>query len=282
MAEEKKYVCKYCGKQCKNGQILGGHMVVCKQNPKSKQSLNKSAKAHIRPRIQFVFNCKKCGKQYVVSITNNDYLKGRYSKYCSRSCANSHVVTEETRTKISKTLRKFNPITYQLHCILCGKPYTYIQKHKNSGINPYCSISCQQKIAQKKVNHTEKLKKAYKNGKSIGGGFTKWMQYKNIKVQGSYQYRTCVILDKWVELGMIQKWQYSPDRIKYIWEDGSQHYYIPDFKVFNKDNTWYYIQVKGYKKQLDQLKWRQTIQSGYNLVVWFAYNIKQNELKLIY
>jgi hypothetical protein len=36
--EDKKHICKYCGKEFESGIKLGGHVVGCKLNPKSKET----------------------------------------------------------------------------------------------------------------------------------------------------------------------------------------------------------------------------------------------------
>lgn len=273
----KNYICTYCGKQCRSGQSLGGHMVRCSLNPKAAQSTLKMSKTntHIRNRIKL--ECKKCGKAYTLNLTENQFNNNRYTFFCSRSCSNSHSVSQKTRIKIGNTLRKFVPVNHTLHCILCGKQFNWIQKGKNQKVKIYCSQHCSQRIAQKHIDHSKKLLQAYKHGKKVGGGYTKWIQYKDIKVQGTFQYRVCKILDYWMETGNIKRWEYAPDRIEYTWQNGEVHYYIPDFKVFNFDGTEYYIQVKGYTKQLDERKWSQTKQRGYNLIVWFESNIIENE-----
>lgn len=278
-----KHICIYCGKQCKSGQSLGGHMVRCKNNPKLAQYTAQQRNTRTKVRTKYQLTCNLCGKSYVLNLTQNEYLAGKYRKHCSRSCANSHNVSQETKIKISNTLRKVNaltrfvPIQHSLMCLACNKQFNWIQKRKNSVIRMFCSRSCASKFSLKYIDHSKRLLQAYKHGKRVGGGYTKWIQYKGIKVQGTYQYRVCKILDYWVKTGNIKKWEYSPDRIEYTWQNGEVHYYIPDFKVFNFDGTEYYIQVKGYTKQLDERKWSQTKQRGYNLIVWFETNIIENE-----
>lgn len=56
---------------------------------------------------KYTFNCVKCGKKYEVEITEDNFLKGKYRKNCSRSCANSHSFTKERREKISKGVSSY-------------------------------------------------------------------------------------------------------------------------------------------------------------------------------
>lgn len=111
----------------------------------------------------------------------------------------------------------------------------------------------------------------------VTGGTTKWVPYKDIKVQGSYEYRTCLILDKWVGLKKISEWEYTNDRFHYIGIDGNTHNYLMDFKVWNPDGTFYYLEVKGYQKPNDKLKWDAVRKAGFPLVVWFNDDIIREE-----
>lgn len=112
---------------------------------------------------------------------------------------------------------------------------------------------------------------------------TKWYQYKDIKVQGSFEIRTCIILDKLKEIQQIYDWEYTKDRITYIGEDGKLHTYILDFKVFKDSMNFYYLETKGYLTNKDLIKWEQT-RKIYRLDVWFYKDIvkKESELNLIW
>lgn len=84
---------------------------------------------------QYEFICPKYGKKFYLILTPYKYEHGKHRKYCSRSCANGHVVTEEHKRKVSETLRsKYNTIPsvhhrigrriiYNLTCCVCGKEF---------------------------------------------------------------------------------------------------------------------------------------------------------------
>jgi hypothetical protein len=121
-------------------------------------------------------------------------------------------------------------------------------------------------------------KKAHREGKiTHGGGNTKWLQYKGFKVQGSYELRTCFILDRMKEQALIHDWEYTKDRFQYIGMDGKQHTYLQDFKIFNKDGSFYYLETKGYPTENDLLKWMSVVEQGYRLDVWFLKDIVERE-----
>lgn len=144
--------CKYCGKEFDNQFGLMGHISHCKLNPnyneerdksiqklasekakknridKSKQ-LNKIDEKSKKPRKLI---CKKCGKEYILDLTDNQFNKGLYPKCCSSKCAHSRVHSQETKEKISKGMYKsLNNGTYIPHNQYTGKnKEQYISKSK--------------------------------------------------------------------------------------------------------------------------------------------------------
>lgn len=115
---EQEYKCKYCGKLCKNSNSLRNHERLCKLNPNHqnnpmlnkkpwnkglskdnneilhKMSINSSLKNEFKP-----YYCKQCGKLVSHPFGSN--------KYCSKSCANKHKISNEQKKKISVQLIKF-------------------------------------------------------------------------------------------------------------------------------------------------------------------------------
>ena len=122
----------------------------------------------------------------------------------------------------------------------------------------------------------------FKDGKiKVTGGTTKWYQYKDIKVQGTFELRTCKILDSWKEKGKILKWEYTNDRFEYIGIDGNKHTYLLDFKIFESNNEFYYVEVKGFKIDNDDFKWKAVKDAGYKIEVWFLNTINKHEKELL-
>ena len=64
-------------------------------------------------------------------------------------------------------------------------------------------------------------------------------------------------------------------------EDDKTHSYLLDFKVFTNDEFHYYIEVKGYEKSNDILKWEAARKAGNKLEVWFEKDILKIENGLI-
>lgn len=96
--------CQHCGKiiTYNTPQQLGGHIGNCKKNPKVIDRIENNKK-----KKDYSFECKKCGKEYHEKITENNFNKGRYKKYCSITCANSRTRSFEVKSKISNGVIKY-------------------------------------------------------------------------------------------------------------------------------------------------------------------------------
>ena len=79
---------------------------------------------------------------------------------------------------------------------------------------------------------------------------------------------------------LISKWEYTNDRVKYVGVDGKLHNYLIDFKVWGMDDSYYYIETKGYKRENDELKWKSLRERGDILYVWYNEEILNQEKKL--
>ena len=81
-----KHICKYCGKVCKSGISLGGHIVSCKLNPNSRYNTddfkNKITELAEKknPKNEYDLICEYCGKHYTLYIKQSDYIRGAYKK----------------------------------------------------------------------------------------------------------------------------------------------------------------------------------------------------------
>lgn len=230
-----------------------------------------------------MYSCLKCGKEH-------DGLFGS-GKYCSRSCANGRTFTDETKKKISiantgnqkvinAAIKGGNATAKKIYipritkiCLFCGNKFSV----KSNNIHNYCSYHCMQLCPTRRLKLAQSLKYQYKIGRKVYGGKTKWYDVNtlngNIRVQGTYEVRTCKILDTWVQQNKIKNWEYTNDRVKYIGTDGKEHSYLLDFKIFN-------LEVKGYEKTNDKLKWQAVEDLGYRLEVWFNSNLKEIEMNI--
>jgi hypothetical protein len=145
----------------------------------------------------------------------------------------------------------------------------------NANRSKFCSRKCSYEFTDWSTLH----KQAYASGKeSVGGGYTKWYTYDCYRIQGTYELRTCKILDVWKTAGLIKDWEYTKDRVPYAHLDGTMHTYFLDFKVLTNDNKILYIEVKGYKREHDEEKWNAIRALGFQLEIWYIKNIECYEI----
>jgi ribosomal protein L24E len=209
--------------------------------------------------------CENCEDKH-----NGVYGSGRF---CSSKCARGFS-TKAKRKEINKKVRK--PLIKKI-CKECNLVFK-VKNSKRKQI--YCSKKCARLnityYGHDKVDWSTINKKAYSEGRNyVGGGTTKWIKYKDIKVQGSYELNTCYILDVWKENKKIKDWEYTSDRFTYTGADDKKHTYLIDFKIFENDDSFYYLEVKGRVQEKDYLKWQAVQDAGHRLEIWFKKDIKK-------
>ena len=220
--------------------------------------------------------CLYCNREFITSGRSDS--KKCCSKQCSAKYSASYTNPENVSIGIKNAWKngiynnRTNKIVKHKLCEVCNTKFY--------GNKKYCSVNCYQNSdTTKRISDTRKH--LFSTGKlNVTGGTTKWIKYKNIKVQGTYEYRTCFILDKLQDMKLISKWEYTNDRVKYVGVDGKLHNYLIDFKVWGMDDSYYYIETKGYKRENDELKWKSLRERGDILYVWYNEEILNQEKKL--
>ena len=209
-------------------------------------------------------------------------------RFCNIQCSTSFSTkssSKDRNKKISRSLKGRKIAEREIRtCKFVNCNNTFEVTLKNT--KEFCSPRCVDK--QKTVDPlfrsrlSKSLKQAYKNGKPVYGGTTKWLTYKDIKVQGTYELRMCESLDIMKDIGHIADWEYTNDRFTYIGKDSKEHSYLLDFKVYRHNNSFYYVETKGYEKENDKLKWEAVRNTGHELQIFFDEDIKKLEKKLSY
>lgn len=110
--------CPHCKKHLlMNKRSFANHVRWCKQNPKYAEIRmstiskikQKNAKQMLEKRGElktFVVKCDKCGAEFEVKEYEKEFpTKKKY--YCSRSCANSHKRSEESRKRTSASMKAY-------------------------------------------------------------------------------------------------------------------------------------------------------------------------------
>ena len=148
--------CKFCGNQIHgtHHNKFQSHQRWCLKNPNRDKTVkqarlafkrgsevanaNKQLKAaKLNEKHERVLQCKKCTHDYTIWVSDRDFERGSYPKYCSRSCANSRD-TLVFKKKISDSVSKERE-----H--VCPKCKTTFM-HKGTNIHhTYCD-SCYKKV----------------------------------------------------------------------------------------------------------------------------------------
>ena len=132
--------------------------------------------------------CEKCGKKH-----NGTFGSGRF---CSRSCANSRIISNDLKERISKKQRIYEKkfckvcekkLNYRSKTLLC-KEHLYGEKKcskcgslltkensikKNKGVQTYCK-KCLYKIQTERWINRKKWAVKYKGGKCDNCGYNKY------------------------------------------------------------------------------------------------------------
>ncbi len=174
--------CKFCDYQIEvkrdNNSIISLHENRCNNNPNridTSSSLKGIKKVN---RITIVRNCIKCGKEFQISGTQKQLDSPKSKKCCSRFCANSKDHSDETKNKISNSIKttilslknnnKINKVKQYNHikdCLYCNKIF-FTNKFKQE----YCSRFCCRKHIKDSTKEKLSLmaKEKVKNGTHKG------------------------------------------------------------------------------------------------------------------
>lgn len=189
--------------------------------------------------------CPRCGKEFEIEIEESLFQKGKYRKFCSRSCANARVHSEETKRKTSASIKNyytthpsilpFNTQYKTYICKYCGKEFT-MKDNRNTTGRQYCSQKC--KDTWLKGNLYSKLG-GYRD--SSGRGKSGW--YKGIYCSSTWELAFVIYhLDNGLRIERCN------EKRKYIYED-IEHTYYPDFVTDEG-----IIEIKGYNTKQWQAK----------------------------
>lgn len=185
---------------------------------------------------EFEVKCKNCGKIFTVIEEETKFPIKRDKYFCCRSCANTRHHSEETKKKISNTMKTsargyiVKPREYITHCKYCGKEIKFIG-YKNFKL--YCSPECKHNyLSEHTGGYRENSTKKFKSG---------W--YKGIHCDSSYEL-VFVIYYLYHNL-YIER---CKECRKYLY-NGKQYNYYPDFVTDEG-----IIEIKGYISEKEESK----------------------------
>jgi hypothetical protein len=127
------------------------------------------------------------------------------------------------------------------------------------------------KLAEKRKKVSDNMKSRYASGWEPTCGRSKKYEYESpiagkIKVDGTWELKAAKHLDR---INVV--WERNRKRFDYVKPDGTNSTYQPDFYVKDWDT---FVEVKGYKTELDESKWKQF---PHKLEVWYKGKINTLE-----
>jgi len=247
-------ICPYCNNEFDGGRSFGGHITNCKKNPKYTEIKNKISFSRTLDRKIHKLHCIKCENEYEIEVTDNDYYKGKYKKYCNIKCANSHIRTDESKLNISNIIKekikkgeiiikekniKIKKLKKRNFCKNCNKEILLTNK---SGFCKKCLSSS--KDYRKKLSDNNKGKTG---GYREKGGRGKQGWFKGFYCNSSWELAYVIYC-----LENDIKIKRNKEGFEYIFENKKYKFY-PDF--IKEDGS--YVEVKGYLDNKNKSKLNQ-------------------------
>lgn len=189
--------------------------------------------------------CPKCNSSFEVKELINTKARYKSRTFCSRSCANSHKRTKESKELTSKSLRKYyseiGGIKSNRACIKCLNCNKWFEGYS---YRKYCSPSCQQQCPIMKNTLSTKLKGKTGGIRNMSGHGLRGI-YKGIKFQSSWELA-------WIVYNLDHEIQFRRCT-EYFWYEfeGKHHKYFPDFFL---EETQTYVEIKGFITPIVQAK----------------------------
>jgi hypothetical protein len=244
--DKNELICEKCGKKFKNEKGLKCHTKnACENNIKNKNK-------HICPKCKNYIN--NSIEKHINYCDGNGTRKNKKRRDGGQSWASGKTYIElYGKSKANEIIKKISE--------------NLVGVSKGIG-------GTKEKEDERKRKISEKIKERYNNGWEVKCGRCKKLEYHSeiagdIKVDGGWELATAKYLDS---IGV--KWLRNKKRFKY-WNSIKQKEstYCPDFfvKDWNK-----YIEVKGYKTDLDDIKWKQFKN---NLEIWDRSKLKSLGIK---
>ena len=199
-----------------------------------------NGKEHIKK--SYTIKCKKCGKPFIIEVSQYMFNLNKYKKYCSYSCSNSHIHSCEENNRRKNSILQFykdhpelkNPKKRYI-CKNCGNEF-FVNENKNDGSRKYCCSECRD--TWMRINIYNKSGGYRENA---GRGKQGW--YNGIHCDSTYELAYliyCIDHNKNIKR--------SDKKFPYIL-NGITRTYNPDFEIDSG-----LVEIKGYHTELVDIK----------------------------
>lgn len=228
--------CKWCNEliEVEKQPLFALHVANCKSNPsfeKKKLELSIRYKGKLKSeRIKLQKVCPKCGDNFEIVATESEIRRGKTKNFCSRKCGNSRNLSDETKSKISKSLQgnipynKGNKKIYEVPCLKCGQIIFSERDRKGRKYHKECWLSI-----------SGGVRKGSSRGKSG------W--YKGYWCDSSYELAYLIYC-----LENDIKIERNKEGFEYVFEN-TKHLFYPDFIVEG-----IYVEIKNFESDLTDSK----------------------------
>ena len=182
-----------------------------------------------------------------------------------------------------------------IDCLACGQPFTVSRYEVEVRRRRFCSVACRSSMQRIEVPPKEHLESLYGGGMSVSqvaahynvskGTVNSWLHQRQIEtrmmspslananrrrprsrhgrravlgglyVRSSWECNYALVLNRGIEGGLIERWEYEPDCFEFPVKRGSK-FYTPDFKVFLPNGAFEYHEVKAWMDQPSRTKLR--------------------------
>jgi hypothetical protein len=139
-----KKECKWCNKiiEVEKQCLFALHISNCDSNPNKKIRLENSSKKlkgkEKIKRIRLKLHCPKCNTEFEIRITESEFRRNKYRKYCSEKCSKSRIRTDEIKKKISDSCKKSEKVK------IANRIITERRKHRSyKSTKRYTEYICQ-------------------------------------------------------------------------------------------------------------------------------------------
>ena len=244
--------CKWCEKEIEVEKqcLFALHVCNCDSNPNKKIRIENykklfSGKEKVE-RKTIKQKCTKCGDEFEIKITDSEYKRNKYKKFCSNKCANSHIVSDELKNKISESCKKSEKVKIA-NGVITEKRKFVLDKFRLKKIHydkKFICLYCGETGISKRNNkyHKEcwlKISGGIKKGSSRGK--SGW--YKGYWCDSSYELAYLIYnLDHNIKIERNNK------GYEYIFNT-KKHIFYPDFRVNNE-----LVEIKNYRSELTDAK----------------------------
>ena len=187
-------------------------------------------------RIEEKRTCPNCGKLFLVKGTKSEFKRGVIKKFCSRKCSNKRIFSDETKSKMSKSL-KISPLRYQPNdkgkiklieftCQFCGELGFDSRYKKNRKYHLDCAKKCGGGIRKGSSRGRSGWYKGYWCDSSYELAFLIYNIENNIKIER------------------------NKEGFEYEYKN-EKHLFYPDFLVNGE-----YVEIKNFRSELTDCKIR--------------------------